>query len=104
MSRPKTNIINKIELIDALQWTQSLLAAVCLWSTSLELEKVLTFLGCIKEIPVFFNGLVDVDNLSSGEQLDDHAGGYDGRDTQFHESSLVRRNDGPQHMEGVGVT
>jgi hypothetical protein len=46
-------------------------------------------------------GLVDLDDLQSGQDLQDHSGSDDGTDSQFHEAASVAGQDGAHPVEWV---
>ena len=60
-----------------------------------------TLLSSTEESPVFLEGEVDVDQASSLEKLDDHARRDDGRDTEFHEGTPVRREDDTHPIQRI---
>lgn len=60
-------------------------------------------LGGLVEFAVGLEVEVDVDDVGAGEELEDHARGDDGCDTQLHQSSSVTGQDHTQPVEGVRV-
>ena len=57
-------------------------------------------LGPVEESPVL-GGVSNFNQLGSGEQLHDEAGGDDGGDAELHEGSSVRSKDNSDPVEGV---
>jgi len=56
-----------------------------------EREKVeLTLLSSTVENPILGDAEVDLDELSSGEELNDHSGRDDGSDSELHEGSPAK--------------
>jgi hypothetical protein len=58
-------------------------------------------LGGLVELAVGLQVEVDVDQVSSSEELEDHAGGDDGRDTQLHQRSPVTGHHHTQPVERI---
>ena len=59
-------------------------------------------LGTAEESTVLLEGEVDLDEVGTGEELHDHTGGNDGRDTEFHESTTVGSENDTHPVERVG--
>jgi hypothetical protein len=57
------------------------------WYDVPESTSRLTLLGSAVEGAILRDAEVDLNELSAGEKLDDHAGGNDGGDSEFHEGS-----------------
>jgi hypothetical protein len=62
----------------------------------------LTLLSSAEQGAVVFEGKVDVDELSSCEELHDHARGDDRGDTELHEGTPVGGEDSSEPVERVG--
>ena len=60
------------------------------------------FLCGLVEFAVGFEVEVDVDEVGAGEELEDHAGGDDGGDAEFHEGAAVTRQHHAEPIHGVG--
>lgn len=60
-----------------------------------------TFLSPTEESAVLLQGVVDLDEASTGEELNDHPGGDDGGDTQLHERPSIRRQDDSHPVQRV---
>ena len=58
----------------------------------------------MEEVAVVLRAHVNVDDLGAGEQLHDHAGGDDGRDTQLRKSALVGGKNNTEPVEWVSAT
>ena len=58
-------------------------------------------LGGLVELAVGLQVEVDVDEVGAGEELEDHAGGDDGGDTQLHQGSSVTRHHHTQPVERI---
>ena len=64
--------------------------------------RVLTFLRPAKERAVLLERKVDLNKVRTGEELNDHAGGDNGSDTELHEGAAVGYEDDTHPIEGVG--
>ena len=64
--------------------------------------KNLTFLRPAKQRAVLLQVEVDIDQISTSQELHDHSGGKDRADTKFHECSPIRREDNTHPIERVG--
>lgn len=60
------------------------------------------FLSCLEKVSIFFGRLVNFDDLCSSQELHDHTRGDNGRDTQLHESTLVRGQDDSEPIQRIG--
>lgn len=60
-----------------------------------------TLLSSTEKSPVLLEGEVDVDQASSLKKLDDHARRDDGRDTEFHEGTPVRRENDTHPIQRI---
>ena len=58
-------------------------------------------LGGLVELTVGLEVEVDIDEMGTGEELENHARGNDGRDSQFHECSPVTRHHHTQPVERI---
>lgn len=60
-------------------------------------------LGCgLIKLSVFLGLHVDIDNLGTHEELQDHAGGNDWGHTKFHDGTLVGGKDNSEPVQWVG--
>lgn len=64
-------------------------------------KRKLTFLATAEERAIFLQGKVDVDEVSASQELHDHSGGDNRRDSQFHEGSAVRGEDDSHPVKRV---
>lgn len=62
----------------------------------------LTLLGTAKQGPIILQAKVDVNKLSSSEELHDHAGSDDRGDTELHQGTSVRRQDRSEPVKWIG--
>ena len=56
------------------------------------------FLRSLIEFAIALQVEVHVNEMSAGEQLEDHAGGNDGRNTQFHQRAAIT---GQHHAQPI---
>jgi hypothetical protein len=62
---------------------------------------VLTFLSTGEQSTIFLEAEVDLDEVSTGEELHDHSRGYDGTDTEFHQCPPIGGQDDTHPIERV---
>ena len=63
--------------------------------------RTLTFLCTTEQSPVLLERKVDLNQVRAGEELDDHARGDDGRDSELHKRPTVRGEDYTHPIERV---
>ena len=65
-------------------------------------EIVLTFLSTIEQSAVLLEAEVEVNEICASEQLHDHSGTDDRRDSKLHEGTAVRRQNDMRPIQWVG--
>ena len=63
---------------------------------------MLTFLSAAEKSAILLEREVDLNQVGAGQQLYDHAGGVDGGDAKFHESTAVRGQDDTHPVKWIG--